>query len=199
MIDTSAKVPEHYRAADLTDRIKSALATVRPKGQTFDQFHTRGILAPAEFSGAAGLDPSTRVIDLGCGIGGPGRHLAATFGCMVNGVDLSRAFVDASTYRTALCGLADRVTFQVGDALHLPFDEAAFDAGFLLHVAMNVGDRSALYAEGRRILTAGGRLATYDPVLREGDVLYAAPWARDASSSFLVSEGDTRAALETSD
>jgi len=38
---------------------------------------------------AAGLEPSTRVLDLGCGIGGPARYLAATFGCKVTGVDLS--------------------------------------------------------------------------------------------------------------
>ena len=61
---------------------------------------------------------------------------------------------------------------------------------------MNIEDRPALYAEVRRILTAGGRFATYDVVLRDGDVVYPAPWARDASTSFLLSEGDTRTALE---
>jgi len=33
-------------------------------------------------------------------------------------------------------------------------------------------------------------------VLRDGDVLYPVPWAGDASTSFLLSEGDTRSALE---
>jgi ubiquinone/menaquinone biosynthesis C-methylase UbiE len=136
------------------------------------------------------------VLDLGCGIGGPARYLAATFGCKVTGVDLSPGFIDAATYLTARCGLSDRVTFQVGDGLHLPFEDAAFDTVFLQHVGMNVEDRTALYAEVRRILTVGGRLATYDLVLRDGDVVYPVPWARDASTSFLLSEGDTRTALE---
>ena len=48
----------------------------------------------------------------------------------------------------------------------------------------------------RRVLTPGGRFATYDLVLRDGDVVYPVPWARDASTSFLLSEGDTRTALE---
>jgi hypothetical protein len=39
-------------------------------------------------------------------------------------------------------------------------------------------------------------LVTYDVVLRDGDVVYPTPWARDASTSFLVSERETRAALE---
>jgi SAM-dependent methyltransferase len=114
----------------------------------------------------------------------------------VKGVDLSSSFVDAATYLTARCGLSDRVTFEVGDALHLPFEDAPFDAVFLQHVAMNVEDRAALYAEVHRILAPGGRLATYDLVLRDGDVVYPVPWARDTSTSFLLSERDTRKALE---
>jgi SAM-dependent methyltransferase len=204
MTDTIIKVREHYGAPGLTERIKAALATVTPEGEalTFaqlaplDQFHTRGIFATAELARAAGLDPFTRVLDLGCGLGGPARYLAATFGCKVTGIDLSPAFIDAATYLTTRCGLSDRVRFQVGDALHLPFEDATFDAVFLQHVAMNVEDRGALYAEARRILTPGGRFVSYDLVLRDGDVLFPVPWARDASASFLLSESDTRTTLE---
>ena len=114
----------------------------------------------------------------------------------MTGVDLSPGFIDAATYLTARCGLSDRVTFQVGEALHLPFDDASFDAVFLQHVAMNIADRTALYREMRRILAPGGRLATYDLVLRDGDVVYPAPWARDALASFLLTESETRTALE---
>jgi SAM-dependent methyltransferase len=204
MNDTIAKVREHYGATDLIGRIKSALAIVAPEGQTptvaqlapFDQFHIRGILATSDLAIAARLQPSTRVLDLGCGIGGPARYLAATFGCKVTGVDLSPGFVDAATYLTERCGLSDRVTFHVGDALHLPFEDAAFDTVFLQHVAMNIEDRAALYAEVRRILAPSGRFATYDLVLRGGDVVFPVPWARDISTSFLLGESDTRMALE---
>ncbi len=204
MTDTITKVRQHYGAIGLTDRIQSALAKIAPESQPLtiaqlaplDQFHTRGILATSELAGAAGLHPSTRTLDLGCGLGGPARYLAATFGCKVTGIDLSPAFIDAATYLTARCGLSDRVSFQVGDALNLPFDDASFDTVFLQHVAMNIEDRTALYAGVHRILAPGGRLAIYDPVLRDGDVVYPAPWARDASASFLLSESDTRTAIE---
>jgi len=204
MTDTTTRVREHYSPTGLTDRIKSALAAIAPESETLtvaqlaplDQFHTRGTLATAELAGAAGLERSTRVLDIGCGIGGPARYLAATFGCEVKGVDLSPAFIDTATYLTVRCGLSDRVTFQVGDALHLPFEDATFDTVFLQHVAMNIEDRAGLYEEVRRVLTPGGRFATYDLVLRTGDVVYPAPWARTASTSFLLSEGDTRTALE---
>src|SRR5438270_1782541 len=131
---TTTTVREHYLATGLTDRIKSALATITPEADTLtvdqlaplDQFHLRGILATKELAGAAALEPSSRVLDLGCGIGGPARYLAATFGNMVTGVDLSPGFIDAATYLTARCGLSDRVTFQAGDALHLPFEDGTF-------------------------------------------------------------------------
>jgi hypothetical protein len=56
------------------------------------------------------------------------------------------AFGGAEFYRsylTARCGLSDRVTFPVGEALHLPFDDASFDVALLQHVAMNIADRTA--------------------------------------------------------
>lgn len=206
MTDTYQKVAGHYNSAGLTDRIKSALAMVAPEGQRLivtqlaplDQFHTRGIAATAELASACGINPSTRVLDLGSGIGGPARFLASTFGCKVRGVDLSPAFIDAATYLTGRCGLSDQVTFEVGDALHLPFADASFDVVFLQHVAMNVEDRAALYAQVHRMLATGGRLATFDVVLRDGDVLYPVPWASEASASFLLSQDDTRKALQQS-
>ena len=129
MTDTTNRVREHYRAADFTDRIKSALATIVPENEKLtvaqlaplDQFHSRGILATAELAYAAELAPSTRVLDLGCGIGGPARYLAATFGCKVIGIDLRPGFIEAATYLTERCELSDLVKFQIGDALHLPF------------------------------------------------------------------------------
>lgn len=202
--DTTNTVRQHYGATGLVDRIKTALAAIVPEDRPLtvaqlaplDQFHVRGIQATAELGAASGVERRTRVLDLGAGLGGPARSLASEYGCAVTGVDLSPEFVDASNYLTARCGLSDRVTFRVGDALHLPFEAGSFDAVFLQHVAMNIEDRVALYAEVRRVLTPGGRFATYDIVLRDGDVVYPTPWARDASTSFLRSEADTRAAVE---
>jgi SAM-dependent methyltransferase len=204
MIGTTAKVTEHYSAPGLMDRIKTVLATLGPEDQPLsvaqlaplDQFHIRGVQATTELAGAAGIESWTRVLDLGCGIGGPARYLASTFGCKVIAVDLSPGFIEAAIYLTARSGLSDRVAFQVGNALHLPFEDAAFDVVFLQHVAMNIADRAALYTEVHRILTPGGRFATYDLVFGDGDVVYPVPWARDASTSFLLRERDTRVTLE---
>ena len=44
------------------------------------------------------------VLDVGSGVGGPARFLAATCGCQVTGVDLSEPFVDAARYLTERTG-----------------------------------------------------------------------------------------------
>jgi SAM-dependent methyltransferase len=151
MIDHFARVREHYSGSGLVNRIKSALTTIVPDGQLLtvdelaplDQFHIRGMFATAELASAAGVEPSTHVLDIGCSIGGPARTVAATFRCNVIGVDLSPGFIEVAIYLTARSGLSDRVTFQVGNAVHLPFEDAAFNVVFLQHVAMNIADRAA--------------------------------------------------------
>jgi SAM-dependent methyltransferase len=203
MTPATQEILDHYRAAGLVERLESVLAQMTPDAAALsveqlaglDQFHTRGLAATAELADAADLEQTSRVLDIGCGIGGPARYLAAKFGCRVDGVDLSPGFVEAANYLTAGCGLVERVACRVGDALRLPFEDARFDAAFLQHVAMNIADRDALYGEAHRVLVAGGRLATYDLVLGEGEVVYPVPWARTASSSFLLSEGETRERL----
>lgn len=204
MTDTTDRVRAHYDGPGLVDRIKTALTPIAGEDQSLtvgqlamlDQFHTRGILATGELAGAAGLTAADHVLDAGCGIGGPARYLASMFGCHVTGVDLSPSFVEAAKYLTGRCGLTDRASFVEGDVLHLPASGAAFDAVFLQHVAMNIVNRAALYAEVRRVLKPGGRFATYDLVLKDGEVIYPVPWARDPSTSFLLTADETREALK---
>ncbi len=205
MIDTTDRVRAHYDGPGLVDRIRAALAPIADEDERLavaqlamlDQFHTRGILATVELAGAAGLQAADHVLDAGCGIGGPARTLASMFGCRVTGVDLSPRFVEAAIYLTGRCRLADRVSFIEGDVLHLPLYDAAFDAVFLQHVAMNIANRAALYAEVRRVLKPGGRFAMYDLVLKDGEVIYPTPWARTPSTSFLLTADETREALKT--
>src|SRR6185437_7904537 len=189
MTDVLDDVRDHYRATGLTERLKTVLAVFGSKDQQLtpqqlaglDQFHTRGLSATAELATLAGITTEMSVLDVGSGIGGPARFLAATCGCRVTGVDLSAPFVDAARYLTERTGQGALVAFQTGNALELPFDTGRFDAVLLQHVAMNISDRPLLYREIRRVLKQGARFATYDVVLGDGKPLdgvrYPAPWA----------------------
>jgi SAM-dependent methyltransferase len=204
MNDVLDGVREHYRATGLVERLKTALAVLGPEtarlspGQlaALDQFHTRGLAATAELGKLAGLGAATAVLDVGSGVGGPARFLAATYGCRVSGVDLSEPFVEAARYLTERTGQSGEVSFQAASALAMPFDAGRFDTALLQHVAMNISDRAQLYAEIRRVLRPGGRFATYDVVLQGGDAHYPVPWARTPATSFLLTADATRALIE---
>jgi sarcosine/dimethylglycine N-methyltransferase len=204
MTDTLDDVRDHYRATGLAARLKTALAIFGPEQQrltsqqlaALDQFHTRGLAATADLARLAGITADMEVLDVGSGVGGPARFLAATYGCRVTGVDLSEPFVDAARYLTERTGQGGQVAFQAGSALDLPFDEGRFDVALLQHVAMNIADRARLYREIRRVLKTGGRFATYDVVLNGGEPHYPVPWARTPATSFLLTAAATREAIE---
>ena len=204
MTDVFDGVRDHYRATGLTERLKTALAALGPEDQrltpqqlgTLDQFHTRGLAATAELARLAGITADMSVLDVGAGVGGPARFLAATYDCRVTGVDLSQPFVDAARYLTERTGQSGQVSFQTANALELPFDDGRFNVVLLQHVAMNISDRVRLYREIRRVLKSRGRFATFDVVLNNGQPHYPLPWARTPATSFLLTAAATREAIE---
>src|ERR1700726_4224090 len=204
MTDVLDGVRDHYRATGLTERLKAALTSLGPEDQqltpqqlaALDQFHTRGLAATAELAKLAGITADMSVLDVGSGVGGPARFLAATCGCRVTGVDLSEPFVDAARYLTERTGQSGQVSFQTASALELPFDDGRFDVALLQHVAMNISDRPRLFREIHRLLKSGGRFATFDVVLSSSEPHYPLPWARTPATSFLLTAAATREAIE---
>ena len=197
-------VRDHYGTTSLVRRIDEALhhagladgiigwADLAP----LDQFHVRGLGATRELAEALGINAGVSLLDVGCGLGGPARFLAATYGCHVTGIDLSQPFIEAARMLTERCGLAGRVTFLQGDALDLPFTDASFDHAWTQHVAMNVADRVGFYRSIHRVLKPGGRLAIYDVALGDGGPpVYPVPWAREPGTSFLLTPEAMRNAL----
>ena len=137
-----------------------------------------------------------RVLDVGSGIGGPARTLAAEFGAAVVGLDLTEEFCRAATVLTDLVGLADRVTFRHGDALALPFPDARFDAVWSQNSIMNIPDHARLFAEMHRVLVPGGTLAL-EAVFAgavEG-VIFPTFWASAPELNFLMAPAAARALL----
>lgn len=109
---------------------------------------------------AAKLDAAGgRILDLGCGTGEPAVRLARTTGAEVVGISISAQDVRAATERAEAAGLADRVRFEVADAMAAPFPDASFDAVLALESMGHMPDRATVLAEIARMLRPGGRLA----------------------------------------
>lgn len=174
-------------------------ATLRPSDLApVDEFHIRGRAASLEIIDALKLSPDSVVLDLGSGLGGPARTLAEVVGCSVIGVDLTEEFCEVATALSQWTGLADKTRFQVGDATHTGLPSDSVDAAMTVHVAMNIPDKTALFAEALRVLRPGGRFVVYDVLQGEGgEVRYPVPWAADESTSWLATTEQMRELLAT--
>lgn len=163
---------------------------------TVDEFHIRGRQATVELAQALNLNAESHVLDIGSGLGGPARTLAEIYGCRVTGIDLTQAFCDAAATLSNWVGLGDRVTFRQGDATSLPFADGEFDASMTVHVSMNIAHKDRLYAEAKRVLKPGGRLAVYEILQGEGGtVSFPVPWARKPSISHLATPDEMQSLL----
>lgn len=197
-------IRRHYGTESLIPRLKAALEVFGPEDQLLrpdqlgplDQFHTLGATATADLAEMAGITADNAVLDAGSGLGGPARLIAAACHCHVTGIDLSQPFTEAARYLSHRTGQGAQLTFETASALDLPFTSGAFDVVLLQHVAMNIGDRTGLYREMRRVLKPGGRFATFDIVAASGEPVYPLPWARTPDASTLLSAATTRSTIE---
>jgi len=200
------RVRRHYEPSDAGDGLiaKVRLALDALPGPVsvaalagFDQFHVRGLAATVELGELLDINSDSRVLDAGCGLGGPSRHVAETYRCGVDGVDLTPSYVEVARLLAERSGLGDRVHYLTGDLLALPFADRRFDVIYTQHVVMNIGDRAGLYGELRRLLRPGGRFGFYDVLAADGKPAphFPLPWAATQDTSFLLTEAETRTAL----
>jgi ubiquinone/menaquinone biosynthesis C-methylase UbiE len=163
-----------------------------------EDFHTMGRIATGQLAGLAGITGQDSVLDAGTGIGGTARFLAGTYGCAVTAVDLTEEYCDTARWLNELTGLGRQITVRQADVTRLPFADASFDVAVSQHVQMNVADKSRLYAEARRVLVTGGRLAIWDITAGRAATLdYPLPWADQPDRSHLVTAAALRTAIET--
>jgi sarcosine/dimethylglycine N-methyltransferase len=203
-VDSAAshQVRDHYASESIATRILAALRAARG-GESgpitpdalapLDHFHGRGLKATQEL--VALLEPRSdeRILDIGGGIGGPARWIAARFGCHITSLDLMPEFCLAAEELNAATGLSSRVRVVEGSALNLPFAENTFDRAYSENVAMNIQDKRRFYAEALRILRPGTVFAFshYGSGLK-GEPDYPLPWAAGPATSFLSSPEETR-------
>jgi sarcosine/dimethylglycine N-methyltransferase len=203
------KVSAHYTGdsgSTVADRVRALLETFDPgpispeRLAGLDHFHVRGAEATAELARLADVQAGWTVLDAGSGLGGPSRHLAARYGCHVEGIDLTPAFVEVAQLLAARTGAADRLSYAVGDVTALPFGAARFDLVWCEHVAMNIADRPRLYREFHRVLKPGAALAFYDVVAIDGaaEPQYPVPWSDTPATSFLQTRQATLEAVSAS-
>jgi ubiquinone/menaquinone biosynthesis C-methylase UbiE len=197
-------VENHYASDGITGRVLTALRNVHGPDVAItpdtlgpiDHFHGRGVVATGELAAMMQLKASDHLLDIGCGIGGPARWIAAKYGCRVTGVDLTPEFCVAARELNAATGLADRVTILHALALALPVPADSFDHAYSHSALMNISDKQGAFREAFRVLRPGGLLAlSFAGAGPAGEPRYPLPWATNAAISFLVTPDEAHREL----
>jgi SAM-dependent methyltransferase len=200
-----AGLQAHYAVGDIEARILEAVraAGLNPdRGVSpeelgaLDHFHTGGRRATRELMELARIRADDRVLDIGAGLAGSARFLAAELGCSVACLELSSDFCAGAVLLNRLTGLDDQIEVHQGSALELPFPDDAFSVVWMQNVGMNIADKQKLFGEIGRVLESGGRYAFQE--MAAGDTAtsyFPLPWATDPADSCLVSSDAIRAEL----
>lgn len=197
-------VAQHYQVGTIGERILDALERSGKDCERLtpldlaavDEFHIRGREATEELARVAELDPSTRVLDVGCGLGGSCRYLATAYGCTTTGVDLTPEYIETARMLSSRVGLTATTDFREGSALELPFEDESFEAVWTEHVQMNIADKPSFYKELARMLRPGGKLLFHDIFRgKRGQVQFPVPWAHSEAISHLAPPTQVREIL----
>jgi len=134
-------------------------------GEVLQTFRSKD---PSEFllrlGELAGLQPGQRVLDAGCGVGGPAVLYAEHFGVEVDGVTLSQKQVDHARGVAEREGVADRVRFHKGDFHDLTevFEPGTFDVVVFLEAFCHTDHPGVVLESVHRVLKPGGHVFIKD-------------------------------------
>src|SRR5215204_5953714 len=120
---------EHLHARDLYERDLDC--------QNLGGFGMLQVIA-ATVAERAAPQPGEHLLDVGCGMGGPGRFLADRYGCTVTGIDVLPLRVESAEELTRHTELAERISYRVASATDLPFEDGAFAQVWMLDVGIHV-------------------------------------------------------------
>jgi SAM-dependent methyltransferase len=197
-----------YYASDERDPLAVVLDGLRAAGRDIeridlddlagiDEFHALGRPATMALADLAGVEVGAEVVDVGAGLGGPARFLAAR-GAHVTAVEPTERFRRTCADLNFRTGWDAAISCVDGEATALPVPDASVDVVWLQAVAISVPDKAAMASEAHRVLRPGGRLAFFDSVTRDDRGLhFPLPWADSADESFVASAAELRAAFVT--
>jgi len=103
-----------------------------------------------------------RVLDIGCGLGGPDFHLADKYGAYTTGIDLEPHLIDSALAAVQENGLRSRCEFMLVEPGPLPFPDQHFDLVISSGAFTQVPDKRGLFTECSRVLKPGGVVSNYD-------------------------------------
>ncbi len=191
----------HYGQSDLGGKIlailqREGINTAEDIKKIFtpiEELHFGGSAATLDLAQKVSIDENMKVLDIGCGIGGPARNLVSNFGCLVTGIDLTKEYCRVAEAINGYLGLKDYIKIVQGNALNMPFEMAEFDIVFMQHFLMNIKDKDRIFSQIHNILKPKGRLALHTICTGAATPIYfPVMFANDPDICFLLAASELR-------
>ena len=128
----------------------------------YDQYHYDGTNAVDAAAEMLGVVEQEHVLDVGSGLGGPARYMAAQVGCRVTALELQGDLHETAVELTSRCGLEGRVEHLHGDVLGGAAGSGRFDGIMSMLCFLHISDRETLLTSCRTALRPGAPMFVED-------------------------------------
>ncbi|KAH8200978.1 hypothetical protein TruAng_004837 [Truncatella angustata] len=135
----------HFCRFSLGERICNAIA----RHEHYLAYHT-------------GIKEGMRVLDVGCGVGGPAREISKFTGAHITGLNNSDYQIDRAIRYAVKEKLSDQLKFVKGDFMQMPFPDNTFDAVYAIEATVHAPRLEVVYGEMFRVLKPGGTCGVYE-------------------------------------
>ncbi|CAM9330133.1 unnamed protein product [Heterosigma akashiwo] len=112
-----------------------------------------------------GMKPGVKALDVGCGVGGPMRHMAIFSEASIEGITINQYQVNVGNKYNKQMGLDHICHLNQGDFQKLPWDAGHFDVAYAIEATCHSPDKVQTFSEVARVLKKGGRFAGYEWVV----------------------------------
>ncbi|GES59936.1 sterol 24-C-methyltransferase [Aspergillus terreus] len=109
-----------------------------------------------------GIKPGMKVLDVGCGVGGPAREIVKFTDANVVGLNNNDYQIERATRYAEREGLSDKLSFVKGDFMQMRFPDNSFDAVYAIEATVHAPELEGVYKEIFRVLKPGGVFGVYE-------------------------------------
>jgi len=108
------------------------------------------------------VQENQRVLDVGCGVGGPAREIVKFSGVNVVGLNNNDYQIERATNYAQKEGLSHKLSFTKGDFMQMSFPDNSFDAVYAIEATVHAPSLEGIYSEIYRVLKPGGVFGVYE-------------------------------------
>ncbi|KAI5969051.1 ERG6 [Candida margitis] len=113
------------------------------------------------------LNENMKVLDVGCGVGGPGREITRFTDCEIVGLNNNDYQIERANYYAKKYNLDDKLSYVKGDFMQMDFEPETFDAVYAIEATVHAPVLEGVYSEIYKVLKPGGVFGVYEWVMTD--------------------------------